>query len=151
MKGYMSLGLSVVLALVLLAVALLMPASQAAPVAADAVIGSSVVTMLDGDTVTATTYSAGFLSLNYAHAQVQAISGGAITTTGLVTVTPQFSNQPVSCGSVTSWFNAATTTVVTGPGSSGAEYTILGRCMRVKVESTASAFTPTVYTRFVNK
>jgi len=72
-----------------------------------AVIGYQTVTLSDGDSgYTTTTYSSAALAGSFGTAQLHI--SGSVSGTGNITVTPQFSNQPVDCGSVTNWFDAVT-------------------------------------------
>ncbi len=72
---------------------------------ADSVVAYSTTEVLDGTTqYTTTEYTSSYLVAPYAHAQIHASVD--VTGTGTVTITPQFSNSILGCGSVTEWFDA---------------------------------------------
>jgi len=94
-----------------------------------------------------------------------------VTGSQVTTVTPQFSNVTgVNCSSVTDWYtateyqivesDASTDTLVTlstpqrftitGSGNEARHVRVTGRCVRVKLESAAAIYTPTVYLRLFN-
>ena len=77
---------------------------------AQSVVSYQTIALEDGtDQYLMTTYSDGVLVGYYGVVQIQAV--GVMTYTDAMTITPQFSNQPVGCTSVTSptgWFDAET-------------------------------------------
>jgi hypothetical protein len=137
---------------------------------ADTVVSYTTSTLYDGSTgYTTTEASPVRLSAPFAHVQIQ----GHLVSTGVMTITPQFSLEPVGCTAVTDWFSATETLlyadsdttptvaaigsvanqlVISGTGSVFREVDVGGRCMRVKLEtSTVKSYTPTVYMRLINK
>lgn len=131
---------------------------------------STIFTLASGGTnYTSAQNLAGVSVAEYGSVQVQVTSD--VTSTQVVTVTPQFSNDPVVCTSATNWFNAteyqifesnaATDTLVTdseallftitGDGTAGREVSAQGKCFRVNLGISANSFTPTVYVRLLNR
>lgn len=133
----------------------------ARPAKADTVISYQTVTLFDGKTAyTDTQYSSGYLGAGFAHVQIH-VSQTTISPTEVITYTPQFSLQPVGCGSIATWFDAGTWSggtktdvylALTATITEGRELTMDGRCMRIKVEPlSATGYTPTLYIRMLNK
>ncbi len=158
-------------AVLLLTVALFVLLSgQMLPKSADAatVIGYQTIVADAGATAyTETTYTSAYLAGAFGDVVVQV----NLVSTGTITVTPQFSNEMLGCGSVTDWADAtisqvdvtristntdsvafgvhAVSKAVTSGGSTLIGFPAQGRCMRVKMTN-AETFTPTVYIRMAN-
>lgn len=128
----------------------------------DSVISYSSSTVLDGSTqYTTTDYTDGYLVGAYGHIQIQ--SNVEVTDTGTVTITPQFSNEPVGCGAVSDWVavtdfdyypDESTSTaqiVIAGDGGGALDMMALGRCVRLAMETSGDYYTPTVYLRRINR
>lgn len=151
LERWARLGLVLVLAVLLVGSWFFRPQPEA--VEASTVVGYNTTTLAGGTTrygYTTTAYSDAYLGGGYGLVQVQGLAGASVSTATL-TYTPQFSNQPnVSCAAVTAWFNGTAITA-TGTANTGAEYTILGRCVRVKITASSGYFTPTIYARFLNR
>lgn len=128
----------------------------------DSIISYQTVTLFDGSTpYSDTQYSTAYLGAGFAHLQIHAIQATAITTQ-VITYTPQFSLEPVGCGAITAgWFGAGTWSggtktdvylALTSTVANGREIPMEGRCVRVKLSpSQATAYTPTLYIRMLNK
>lgn len=131
---------------------------------------STIVTMAAGATgYTSAQNLAGISVAEYGSVQIQLTSD--VTSTQVVTLTPQFSNDSAVCASATNWFSAAeyqvfesdaaTDTLVTdsetmlftitGDGTAGREIPALGKCFRVNLGISANTFTPTVQVRLLNR
>ena len=93
---------------------------------AQSIVSYQTTTLEDGTTgYTETTYTSGSLVGYYGLVQIHAVA--TLTDTNTITMTPQFSNEPVSCASInatTGWFDAiehtpyvATSSVVVASGA----------------------------------
>ncbi|MBN1261085.1 MAG: hypothetical protein JXB35_10430 [Anaerolineae bacterium] len=147
-------GFKVLLVLMVIAVLIggMLLAQRPEPTEASTVVGYTSTTLAGGTTAyTTTAYSTAYLSGAYGLAQVHGLSATSLTTT-TVTYTPQFSNQPTtSCSSISNWFDASTAITATSTANTGAEYSVVGRCFRVKMTVSSGTYTPTVYVRFLNR
>ncbi|HNT74396.1 MAG TPA: hypothetical protein PKH77_05185 [Anaerolineae bacterium] len=129
------------------------------------VIGHQHVIALDGTTrYTTTTYTNAYLAGAFGNVVIQAHDD--ISSTGTMTVTPQFSSEAV-CRTASHWVAAETAFiyaksnvtptlssvalnfVVTNDGARLFELPVSGNCLRLKLEA-SKPFTPTVYLRMVN-
>jgi hypothetical protein len=128
----------------------------------DSVISYGSTTVLNGSTAyTTTAYTDGYLVGGHGHIQIQ--SAVDLSATGTVTVAPQFSNEPVGCGAVSDWVtvtdydyypdeSTSTAQMVLADGESGAiDMMILGRCVRLAMETSGDHYTPTVYLRWIDR
>jgi hypothetical protein len=158
----------VALILLFLALAWWLPQQLAPPPAhAATVVGYQTVTLFDGQTAyTTTTASSGYIAGSFGEVILQVHS--VISGSGYITVTPQFSNQPGSCGAVTNWAAATVATHYVISEAVGLEFGVVpiyvtladdaatllrlptaGRCLRVNIETTRT-ITPTLYVWMVN-
>jgi hypothetical protein len=130
-------------------------------------------TLASGATSYTTSSNTSLPALNvfeYGSIQVQATVD--VTGSQVLTVIPQFTNQPsVNCAVATGWFTAtqplvfATSDItpttsfvnesftITGDGSAAREVPTQGRCFRLMLDFSAAGqvYTPTVYVRPVNR
>ena len=121
-------------------------------------VNPSVVT--GAYTRTQTAYSTGADYSLYGAVEIQ-VHVLSITSTGTVTVQPQYSNQPSTCSIATVlWANGNsytyTSTALAADGDIR-EIPLVARCFRVKLTfadsliTTTNIYTPTVYLRTVNR
>jgi len=152
---------------VLLALLWWLPQRPAQPAEAATVVGYQTVTLLDGRTAyTTTTTSTGHLVGSFGEVILQIHSD--ISGTAQITVTPQFSSQPGSCGALTNWAGATLSSHYVISEAVGLEFGVVpirvvlvddsetllrlpttGRCLRVSIETTTTV-TPTVYAWMLN-
>lgn len=94
------------------------------PVAASTIIGYQTVTLDDGTTAytDATNYTSGYLSGSFGDIVLQL--NNDISGTASITITPQFSNDGLSCGSSTDWADATISGVDVTSGASTSTSTI---------------------------
>jgi len=147
------LPLLLFVALVLWLEALLVPGRGTETAQAASIVGYNATTVLaDGTTgYTDTQVTAGLFSRAHAHARIQ-VSLEVTGTTG-ITVTPQFTLDPVGCALATEWFSG-TGFLATAAGSVGAEVDVDGTCFRLRyapVATTTGLFTPTLWVSLGNK
>jgi len=117
----------------------------ARPASADSIISYSTRQLEDGATgYTTTQYSDAVLVQDFGHVRFQ--GKAAVSGTGTMTVTPQFSLEPLGCGSVTAWFSG-TAFAVTAGYYTGTVFVTEGRCLRLQYTNPTSVtrYTPTVY------
>jgi hypothetical protein len=105
---YVNACLSLLAAILLLAgVAVVVHISQPGEADAQTVQGVALVTVYSGaDPYTSTQYSNPILAGYYGTFQLQAATTAA-TSTHVLSITPQFSNQAMACGSITVWVDGA--------------------------------------------
>jgi|GEM_PF-1666036 hypothetical protein len=170
---------SLLVILLLLAVAYLAVPSAPTPADAAAVTSYQSLTLLDGSTAyTTTTYTPAYLSGGYGQITLQV--NNDVSGTNTITITPQFANDLLACSANNKdWADATvsgvfagvstvtvstTTTITTSPvafgvlpvyqtltgdGATLVGFPTQGRCFRVKL-TTSTTFTPTVYARMEN-
>lgn len=161
------------LALGLLAFSLLPQGAAQADRGGGLLLKASPTTLAAGATSYTTTANTDLAELNvFDYGSIQIQASVDVTGSQVITVTPQFSNQPsVNCSAVTTWFTAtaplvfaasnltATTSFVnesfsiTGDGTGGREVPTQGRCVRLSIDFSApgQVYTPTVFVRPVNR
>jgi hypothetical protein len=140
------------------------------PAQAATVVGGQTVVVLDGNTAyTTTKYTAGYLSGSFGEIVLQVESD--ISGTATLTVTPQFAINQTACGSMAAgdWVDAVIVDVfvtgattytaalqqiavrdtLAGDGDALLRFPVMGRCFRIKLQSTTT-YTPALYAWMVN-
>ncbi len=160
-------------ALVLLSVSLLPQGTAQADRGGGLVSKPAPTTLASGATSYTSAVNTSLTPLNvFDYGSIQIHATVDVTGSQVITVVPQFSNQPsVNCAVATNWFTAtvplvfATSNVtpttsfvnesftITGDGSAAREVPTQGRCFRLQLnfDSAGQVYTPTVYVRPVNR